>query len=244
MNYSTVMITGSSRGIGRATALRFAKEKFQVVINGAHNKEALFATQAEIIKSGGKCLAVLSDVGTYSGVNYLFEETKKTFGTVDILINNAGISYVGLLTDMSEEEWNCVIHTNLSSVFYCCKQVIPSMVHNKSGRILNISSVWGSVGASCETAYSASKGGIDSFTRALAKELAPSGIQVNAIAFGAIDTEMNQCFSKEELHALAQEIPVGRFASKEEAADYIFESVTHTSPYLTGQILRFDGGWI
>ena len=160
----------------------------------------------------------------------------------DILINNAGISHVGLLTDMSLEEWNRVLQVNLTSMFCCCKHAIPPMVHEKSGRILNISSVWGNVGASCEVAYSASKGGVNGFTRALAKELGPSGITVNAIACGVIDTRMNRCFSEDERRQISEEIPVGRFGLPQEAASLAL-SLVNAPDYLTGQVITLDGGW-
>jgi 3-oxoacyl-[acyl-carrier protein] reductase len=159
----------------------------------------------------------------------------------DILINNAGISYVGLLQDMSPEEWRSVIDTNLTSAFNCSKCAIPYMLKKHSGRIVNISSMWGNVGASCEVAYSASKGGINTFTKALAKELAPSGIAVNAIAFGMVDTRMNAFLDEEEKASLIEEIPAGRILSPQESADIIY-SVSMMNSYVTGQIITADGG--
>lgn len=161
----------------------------------------------------------------------------------DLVINNAGISYIGLLQDMAPEEWDRIVRTNLTSVFNCSKLAIPHMLEQKSGKILNISSVWGNVGASCEVAYSATKGGINSFTRALAKELAPSNVQVNAVACGAIDTDMNHFLEKEELEALKEEIPAGRLAKPEEVAQLLLQ-LARSDSYLTGQIIGFDGGWI
>ena len=161
---------------------------------------------------------------------------------IDILVNNAGISHIGLLQDMSYEEWKNLIDINLGSVFTMCRHAIPFMQKEGHGKIVNISSVWGNTGASCEVAYSASKGGINSFTRALAKELAPCNIQVNAVAFGAIDTDMNQFLSMEEREHLIQEIPAGYIASPEEAAQFI-SSLTDCGTYLTGQVISFDGGW-
>ena len=163
-------------------------------------------------------------------------------GHVDCLINCAGISYIGLITDMSDDDWKHIIDSNLSSVFYCCRAVVPSMVNRKQGRILNISSVWGNTGASCEAAYSASKGGMNAFTKALAKELAPSGIAVNALSCGAIDTAMNQCFSEEEITALCEEIPVGRMGTPEEVAQ-MAALLCEAPCYLTAQIITMDGGW-
>ena len=145
--------------------------------------------------------------------------------------------------DMGDDEWRRVIDTNLSSVFYCCRAAIPPMISRKSGRIINISSMWGNSGASCEAAYSASKAGVNGLTKALAKELAPSNIQVNAIACGIIDTAMNACFSEEELSALKEEIPAGRLGTPEEVAELAF-TLAENHPYLTGQIIGLDGGYI
>ena len=239
----TVVITGASRGIGKETALRFAKEHWNVVINASKSTEALNDVKNEILSCGGDCLALIGDVQDSEFIHELITKTLERFGSIDVLVNNAGISYVGLLTDMSAEEWNRILNTNLSSVFYSCKEVIPSMVSRKQGKIINVSSVWGEVGASCEVAYSATKGGIISFTKALAKELAPSSIQVNAVSFGAVDTSMNACFSKEELEELAAEIPAGRLGSSEEAGDFIYQ-IAMMNPYVTGQVFRMDGGWI
>lgn len=234
----TVLITGASRGIGKAIALRMAREGFSTILCARH-LEPLEAVQEEIRSLGASCEAFAADVSDPNQCRRLFSSLKKE---PDILINNAGISHIGLLQDMTDEEWNAIINTNLSSVFYCCRQVIPSMVRARNGRILNISSVWGSCGASCEAAYSASKGGVNSLTRALAKELAPSGIQVNALACGAIDTSMNAFLSPEERDALTEEIPAGRLGTPEEAAGMAFQILTAPS-YLTGQIITLDGGW-
>jgi len=239
----TVLITGASRGIGRAIALRFAQSGSSLIINCHKSSDALFALEQELKNSYHiPVLASVGNIGDYAYVEQLFTEIKQQFGGVDILINNAGISHVGLLTDMSPEEWRNLMDINLSSAFYTAKQAIPFMVSKQQGKIINISSVWGNVGASCEVAYSASKGGLNSFTKALAKELAPSNIQVNAIACGCIDTEMNQCFSEDERAELIAEIPIGRFGKPEEVAELAF-SLTENHNYLTGQIITLDGGW-
>ena len=192
---------------------------------------------------GAECLAVQADVGNPDDCKRLFKEIESRFDHVDVLVNNAGISIIGLLQDLSFEDWNRILSANLSSVFHCAKLAIPGMIHNHSGKIINISSVWGIAGASCEVAYSACKGGINSFTKALAKELAPSNIQVNAIACGVIDTQMNACFSEEERAELADEIPAGRFGTPEETAHLAVQLATGNE-YLTGQIITLDGGWL
>lgn len=161
---------------------------------------------------------------------------------MDVLINNAGISYIGLLSEMSPENWQKVLNTNLSSLFYTSRNAIPLMLQNHRGKIINISSVWGECGASMEVAYSASKGGVNSFTKALAKELAPSGIQVNAIACGLIQTEMNLCFSEEERRSLIEEIPADRMGNTAEVAQMV-SSVLSMPSYTTGQVFTIDGGW-
>ncbi len=238
----TALITGASRGIGKAIALRLAGEGFRLVIC-ARDKVPLLEAKKELLALGAPCLAVAADVSDPAACQKLFEEAQATFGSVNILVNNAGISHIGLLQDMDNGQWNTLIGTNLSSVFYCCRLAIPSMIAAKNGRILNISSVWGNAGASCEAAYSASKGGVNALTKALAKELAPSKIQVNALACGAIDTDMNRFLSEEDRAALAEEIPAGRLGTVTEAADMAWQ-LLRAPDYLTGQIVTLDGGWI
>jgi 3-oxoacyl-[acyl-carrier protein] reductase len=243
MNKKTVLITGSSRGIGKAIAVKFAKKGYNVIINCANNEEALLKTKAEIESYQVSCYAFQGDMGNYDNAKELFQHIKKLYGRVDVLVNNAGISYVGLFTDMTSEDWNRVITTNLTSVYNCCSLAVPDMVKNKYGKIINISSVWGNVGASCEVAYSASKGGMNAFTKALAKELAPSNIQVNAVACGAIDTEMNHFLQDTELMELIDEIPANRLGRAEEVADLVYH-LAYKNEYLTGQIIGLDGAWI
>lgn len=243
MTRKTVLVTGSSRGIGKAIAVKYAKKGYNVVINCRDNKELLEKVKKEIESYQVSCTAFVGDVGDYAVCEEMFQSIKKQYGSLDILINNAGIAYIGLLTDMTIEDWNRIITNNLTSVFNCCRLAVPDMISVKKGKIVNISSVWGSVGASCEAAYSAAKGGVDAFTRALAKELAPSNIQVNAIACGAIDTEMNQFMADDELMGLIEEIPANRLGRVEEVADFVY-AVTHKNEYLTGQVIRLDGGWI
>lgn len=238
----TAVITGASRGIGYATAKLLANRGWNLVINGGHNKAAL-EEAAETLGKNACVQTYYGDLSLEEHGSDLIACAIDTFGHIDLLINNAGVSHIGLLSDMSAAQWHRVIQTNLDSVFFTCRAAIPFMVRRQQGRILNISSVWGEVGASCEAAYSASKGAVNALTRALAKELAPSHIAVNAISFGVIDTDMNQCFDEAERQALADEIPCGRFASPEEAAAFCCQ-IAESPEYLTGQVLRFDGGWI
>ena len=237
------MVTGASRGIGKAIAVKFAKKGYDVAINCIRNEERLMQAKKEIEGYQADCVAYVGDMGDSGCCREFYKMVKKQLGTPDVLVNNAGISYIGLLQDMSDEDWNRIIQANLTSVFNCCRQVIPDMVGKKSGKIVNISSQWGVVGASCEAAYSATKGGINALTKALAKELAPSNIQVNAIACGAIDTEMNQWMEEDELISLVDEIPTGRLGRAEEVADLAYH-LAYKNQYLTGQVIGLDGGWI
>ena len=235
----TVMITGASRGIGAATAARFAAAGYDLVLICKNNIEKMERLTEQLeARHGIRVRAFAGDVGDSAFAEQVFSKCEE----VDILINNAGISYVGLLSDMSPEAWNALIQTNLTGTFLFTKHAIPGMVQRKEGRIINVSSVWGSVGASCEAAYSATKGAVDALTKALAKELAPSNIQVNAIAPGCIDTDMNANLSEEERDVLCEEIPAGRFGTPKEVAELIF-SVAHAPAYLTGQIIGLTGGW-
>lgn len=240
----TALITGASRGIGAALAETFARAGYQLTLCCQHSEEKLMTLASRLQEQYHTTVLVrIGDVGDYAFVKAMVDETLEAFGAIDVLINNAGISYIGLLTDMSIEDWNRIVATNLTSVFSTCRCVVPSMVHNKRGRIINISSVWGNVGASCEVAYSACKGGINSFTRALGKELAPSQITVNAIACGVIDTDMNRCFSEEGRAELIAEIPAERMGRPEEVAELAL-SIASGHAYLNGQIITLDGGWI
>ena len=244
MPQKTILITGSSRGIGRSIAMYFAARGYHVFINCRTSLRELEKVRQEIDKIGsGLCTIVPGDVGDPAAVEEIFQKIQTTAGHLDILVNNAGISHIGLLTDMTIQEWDQVIRANLSSVFYCCRAAIPDMVAKKSGTIINISSMWGTSGASCEAAYSAPKSGVNGLTKALAKELAPSGIPVNAIACGVIDTEMNSQLTEEDRLALEEEIPMGRFGSPSEIAQVVW-NLAASPAYLTGQIIGVDGGFL
>lgn len=235
-----ILITGASRGIGNAIAERFAREQDELYLIGFRTVERL-RMQAEQWEEKYHCVVHVDQVDVSEGE--AFSEYLQTLPTLDILVNNAGMSMVGLLSDMTLEEWNRLMATNLTSVFLSCKYVVPGMVRSQKGKIINISSVWGNVGASMEVAYSASKGGVNLLTKALAKELAPSHIAVNAIACGVIDTDMNACFSEEEKEELIREIPADRMGEAYEVAELVAQLVDSTD-YLTGQIITLDGGWI
>ena len=236
-----VLITGISRGIGKAIALEFAKNKYNIIGCAKSDFNGLSDTKNLITSYGVDSYIELCDISNEEKIKKFIYESTNKLGGIDILINNAGISYIGLLQDMSILEWNNIINTNLTSSFLMSKYVIPYMLKKQNGHIINISSVWGNIGASMEVAYSASKGGLNTFTKALAKELAPSNILVNTISPGFIDTEMNNKFEKEELEAIFEEIPLGRAGKTSEVADLVYKIAT--SKYLTGQIITIDGGW-
>lgn len=244
MKPNCIWITGASRGIGAAIAGKFASEGWNLALTCIHSRDRLLELKTELENTYHiTCYTYVGDMGDYQEVSRCYSGILERFGHVDVLVNNAGISKVGLFTDLTPEDWDTVLRTNLTSVFNCCRLALPGMIREKTGRIINISSVWGCAGASCEAAYSASKGGVNALTQALAKELAPSGIPVNAIACGAIDTDMNACFSQEDRLSLEEEIPSGRFGTPKEVALCVWK-LCETPGYLTGQIIRVDGGWI
>jgi 3-oxoacyl-[acyl-carrier protein] reductase len=239
----TALITGASRGIGKALAEGFSDAGYQLAICCSNSYTELEALAEQLRKKNSTTILTFEgNVGEYSFVEQMVTTVLSELGSIDVLINNAGISQIGLLSDMSIEEWKHLMDVNLTSVFSTCRCTIPHMVHRKCGKIINISSVWGNVGASCEAAYSASKGAVNALTKALGKELALSNIQVNAIACGCIDTQMNACFSAEEKQALANEIPAGRFGTPEEVTQLALQ-LACASSYLTGQVITLDGGW-
>lgn len=234
------LITGASRGIGEAAAQSLAKEGYDLFLICKSSEEKIKKLGNELEETHGICCqTAICDVSDASQVETMIRQA----GEIHVLINNAAISYVGLLTDMSLEQWHQVMNTNLNALFYLCRLVVPQMVRRREGKIVNVSSVWGKVGASMEVAYSTAKGGVNSFTKALAKELAPSNVQVNGVAFGVIDTDMNVCFSKEDMEALREEIPADRIGTAVEAGEMIRQIINAPS-YMTGQIITMDGGWI
>ena len=239
---STILITGASHGVGRAFAVACAQSgRFsKIILNGGSDTAALEDTARRVSAAGD--LVCLADTGDVSDLSYV-RSLRERFGAVDTLVNNAGISRVGLLTDMSPEEWDRVMKVNVTSLYNTCHTYVPDMVSRGGGQILNVSSVWGLCGASCEVAYSASKGAVNAFTKALAKELAPSHIRVNAIALGIIGTRMNAHLSEKETAEIRDQIPAGYIASPEEAAQAMLR-LLDMPEYFNGEIVRFDGCWI
>jgi 3-oxoacyl-[acyl-carrier protein] reductase len=238
---SLVLVTGASKGIGRAIAIRLASKDTLVVCISKSDQDGLLETSNAIKDKGYFAHPILCDVSDYKNVSQMFEEIRLLKHPVRILINNAGISQVKLFTDTSYDDWQHVMNTNLTSVYNMCSFCVPDMVSEKNGHILNISSIWGNDGASMEVAYSASKGGVNSFTKALAKELGPSNIRVNAIACGVIDTGMNAFLTKEEHEELANSMSMSRYGTPDEVAEFAYALIKH-SPYLTGQVITYDGG--
>ena len=239
------LITGASRGIGAALARVFAQNGYHLALCCHKSDAQLDALANELSEQYHiEICTFTGDVGDYAFVEQMVNKTLEKFSKIDVLVNNAGISYIGLLTDMQIEDWNHIVATNLTSVFSTCRCCVPSMVSQKSGKIISISSVWGNVGASCEVAYSACKGGINSFTRALGKELAPSNIQVNAIAPGFIETDMTEVLSDKVKEASVSQIPLGHFGKPEDVANLAAFLASEAAAYITGQVIHCDGGMV
>ena len=237
----TVVITGGSRGIGAAAVEAFAGAGYQVVFSWRSSQEKALALEK---KYPGQVLAVRADVADRAQVEGLFQAARDRFGPAEILICNAGIAQVGLFTDTTQEQWQRILDVDLTGAFHCCQAALPDMIRAKWGRILLVSSMWGQTGGSCEVAYSAAKAGLIGLGKALAKEEGPSGITVNIVAPGVIDTDMMAGFSLEDKEALAQETPVGRLGTPAEIAHALLFLAGEESGYITGQVLAPNGGLV
>lgn len=237
----TVIVTGGSRGIGAAIVKELAKENYNIVLNYNNSEEAAKQIQKELEEQNIKIEIFKADVSKREEVKELVKFALDKFRSIDVLINNAGIDQIKPFMDITDEDWNNIMQVNLNSVFYCSQEVLENMIHNKKGCIINISSIWGKIGASCEVHYSASKAAIDGLTKALAKEMGPSNIRVNSVAPGIIETEMNKDLSKEDLEEILSQIPLGRIAKPEEIAKSIKWLIE--DEYVTGQVISVDGGW-
>ena len=234
----TVLVTGASRGIGAEIAREFAKNGYNVAVNYLSSEEKAKKLAEEI---GG--IALKADVADFSQVSKMVRSTAKAFGGIDVLVNNASIALKQqLLTDTSEDEWNRLFDVNVKGVFNCTKAVMDSMVQNHNGSIINISSIWGITGGSCEVAYSSSKAAIIGFTKALAKELGPSGIRVNCVAPGVIDTDMNAHLSEEDMAILKEETPLCRIGNPSDIAKTVLFLASEGAGFITGQVITADGG--
>lgn len=237
----TVIVTGGSRGIGAAIVKLLAQEGYNVVLN--YNKsEEIAKKMKEEFTNKGYCVEIFkANVSKREEVKKLVEFTLNKFGKIDILVNNAGIAQTKLFTDITDEDWNNMMATNLNSVFYTSQEVAKNMIHNKNGCIINISSIWGLVGSSCEAHYSVAKAGVDAMTKALAKELGPSNIRINSIAPGIIDTDMNKYLTDKEIVQIEEEIPLGKIGKVEDIAKCVKWLIEDN--YTTGQVISINGGW-
>ncbi len=240
----TVIVTGASKGIGAATAILFAQKGYNVVINYNNSYESASLLCRSLSENGYSVMTHKANVANKLEVDLMVKETLYKFGSLDILVNNAGVAHQGLITQTNEIDFDNIIDVNLKGVFNCCKAVTPSMVSRQSGKIINVSSMWGQVGASCEVAYSAAKAGVIGLTKALAKELAPSGINVNCVAPGLIETSMNSNLTIEAISEFVEEIPLGRMGSADEVAATIEFLASEKADYITGQVLGINGGYI
>ena len=237
----TIIVTGASRGIGAAIVKMLAKEDYNIVLNYNKSEEIAKKMQEEFTRQGKNVEIFKADVSKREEVKKLIEFTINKFKKIDVLINNAGISQTRLFTDITDEDWNNMLNVNLNSVFYMTQEIVPYMIHEKEGCIINISSIWGITGAACETHYSVAKAGVDAMTKSLAKELGPSNIRVNSIAPGIIDTDMNKYLSDEDLANIEDEIPLGKVGNPETVAKCVKWLIE--DDYTTGQIRGINGGW-
>lgn len=237
-----IIITGASRGIGREIAKTLAQKGKKVIANYYHSIDKATQLQEELKKEGIEIDLFQADVSSREEAKKLIEFAINKYKKIDVLINNAGISAYKMITDVTDEDWKKMIDTNLYSAFMMSQLVIPYMIHEKRGQIINISSIWGMVGSSCEVLYSITKAGMNGLTKALAKELGPSGIRVNAIAPGIINTEMCNEFTSEEIEAIKQEIPLEKIGEPHEIAKCVNWLLEDT--YTTGQVISINGGWV
>ena len=238
----TVIVTGGSRGIGAAIVKELAKENYNIVLNYNNSEEAAKNIQNELKEKGINIEIFKADVSKREEVKALVQFTLDKFKNIDILINNAGIAQEKPFVDITDEDWDKMMQVNLNSVFYCTQEVLENMIHNKKGCIINISSIWGITGGSCEVHYSVAKAGIDGMTKALAKELAPSNIRINSIAPGMIATDMSADYTQEEIREIKSQIPLGRIGEGVDiakCAKWLIED-----NYTTGQVISPNGGWV
>lgn len=240
----TVLITGAAGGIGRAAALEFSKNGFCVAVNYKSSKDKAESLVRDIEDAGGTALCVCADISKRAEVDAMFSVIDEKFGGADVLINNAGIAQQKMFCDITQQDFDSMFAVNVKGAFNCTQAALGHMVHNKSGKIINVSSMWGVCGASCEVHYSASKAALIGMTKALARELAPSNIQVNCIAPGIIDTEMNSVLGGDTLALLKDESPMGRFGTAEEVASLMLFLADERSAFITGQVIGIDGGFI
>lgn len=244
MDKRVALVTGASRGIGKAIALALGKDGYNVLVNCVKNVDLAKQTADEICKNGGRADVFKADVSKPCEVKAMYDYAIKTFGFVDTVVNNAGVCRYALFTDETDESYDAVMDVNLRGVFNVCRAFAPDMISNRFGRIINVSSMWGLVGASCEAVYSASKAGVIGFTVALAKELGPSGITVNAVAPGVINTDMLANVSSETIIALKDETPIGRIGSPQDVASVVEYLASRQASFVTGETINCSGGFV
>ncbi len=244
MANKSVVITGGSRGIGRACALIFAQHGYDVLVGYNRNKTAAEETLAAASGYGVKCAAFCADISKKDEARRLISKALYEFGKVDVLVNNAGIARAALMTDVTEQDFSDMFFTNVGGVFFTSQAVIPEMIGAGGGKIINISSMWGQVGASCETLYSATKAAVIGLTKAMSKELAPSNITVNCVAPGVIDTEMNTCYDKDTMEELRVRTPLERIGSPSDVAGAVYFLASNAADFITGEVVSVNGGFV
>lgn len=244
MNAQTVLITGASRGIGRAAAELFASRGFRVMLNYHHSRREAETLREKLTAGGADAAVYGADVADREQVQAMMEACRRRFGGVDVLVCNAGIARQGLFTDLTPEQWREMMGVHVDGAFHCCQAALPGMIRRQTGSIVLVSSIWGMVGASCEVAYSAAKAALIGMTKALAKEVGPSGVRVNCVAPGVVDTAMNAALDKDTLDALREETPLCRLGTPEEIARAIVFLASDEASFITGQVLSPNGGFV